>query len=193
MIIRESAYLINRPAVWVPDSHRRDAESPSQIPREDADSTCHLILRASASLRLCGKISTVRTISVKSHHREQLIDITSDVSELIAKEGNGVCVCFTQHTTCGMTINENADPDVQSDMLGFLARLIPQYEPNFRHFEHNSDAHIKSSLMGSSVTIPFENGKLLLGRWQGIYLCEFDGPREREIVVGLMVQSGSLS
>ena len=82
-----------------------------------------------------------------------------------------------------MTINENADPDVKSDMLGFLKRLIPQYEMNFRHFEHNSDAHIKSSLVGSSVTVPFENGKLGLGRWQGIYLCEFDGPRERMVII----------
>ena len=115
-----------------------------------------------------------------------MIDITSDVEKLIPKKGDGICVCFTQHTTCGVTVNENADPDVQSDMLGFLKRLIPQYEPNFKHFEHNSDAHIKSSLVGSSVTIPFENGKLMLGRWQGIYVCEFDGPRERKIVVQLM-------
>ena len=111
-----------------------------------------------------------------------MLEITSLVrSEL--PPGDGICVLFTQHTTCGLTINENADPDVKSDMLGFLARLIPQYEPNFRHFEHNSDAHIKSSLVGSSVTVPFENGKLLLGRWQGIYLCEFDGPRERKVLL----------
>lgn len=98
----------------------------------------------------------------------------------------GICVLFVQHTTCGLTINENADPDVKSDMLGFLNRLIPQYDDHFRHFEHNSDAHIKSSLVGSSVTVPFENGKLCLGRWQGIYLCEFDGPREREILINFL-------
>ncbi|MCW5956217.1 MAG: secondary thiamine-phosphate synthase enzyme YjbQ [Pyrinomonadaceae bacterium] len=96
---------------------------------------------------------------------------------------DGVCVLFVKHTTCGLTINENADPDVKTDMLGFFDRLIPQYDDHFRHFEHNSDAHIKSSLVGSSVTVPFENGKLCLGRWQGIYLCEFDGPREREILI----------
>jgi secondary thiamine-phosphate synthase enzyme len=124
----------------------------------------------------------MRTIAVKSKSREEMIDITSHVEKHLP-EGDGVCVLFTQHTTCGMTINENADPDVQSDMLGFLERLIPQYEPNFKHFEHNSDAHIKSSLVGSSVTVPFENGALLLGRWQGIYLCEFDGPRERKVIV----------
>ncbi len=125
----------------------------------------------------------IHTIEVSSSAREEMIDITRDIERLLSDAGQGVCVAFTQHTTCGMTVNENADPDVQSDMLGFLQRLIPQYEPNFRHFEHNSDAHIKSSLVGSSVTVPFENGKLLLGRWQGIYLCEFDGPRERKVVV----------
>ena len=122
----------------------------------------------------------METISVNSSKREQMIDITSRVAALLP-QGDGVLVCFTQHTTCGLTINENADPDVQSDMLGFLQRLIPQYEPNFRHFEHNSDAHIKSSLVGASATVPFEKGKLLLGRWQGVYLCEFDGPRERQV------------
>lgn len=128
----------------------------------------------------------MRTITVKSKHREEMIDITADVEKLVRDEKDGVCICFTRHTTCGMTINENADPDVQSDMLGFLNRLIPQYEPNFKHFEHNSDAHIKSSLVGSSVTVPFEKGKLLLGRWQGIYLCEFDGPRERKVIVKIL-------
>ncbi|PYS98323.1 MAG: hypothetical protein DMF63_16865 [Acidobacteria bacterium] len=125
----------------------------------------------------------MQTIKVSSSDREEMIDITSKIEKLIPEKGEGVCVCFTQHTTCGMTINENADPDVKSDMLGFLHRLIPQYEPNFKHFEHNSDAHIKSSIVGSSVTVPFENGKLLLGRWQGIYLCDFDGPRERKVTV----------
>ena len=122
------------------------------------------------------------SIAVRSQAREVMIDITSDVARHLP-DGDGVCVLFTQHTTCGLTINENADPDVKSDLLGFLRRLIPQYEPNFKHFEHNSDAHIKSSLVGSSVTVPFENGKLCLGRWQGIYLCEFDGPRERKVLL----------
>ena len=124
-------------------------------------------------------------IHVKSSKREEMIDITSKVADLVPG-GDGVCVLFVQHTTCGLTVNENADPDVQSDMLGFLRRLIPQYEPNFKHSEHNSDAHIKASLVGSSVTVPFENGKLCLGRWQGIYLCEFDGPRERKMMVKLV-------
>lgn len=131
------------------------------------------------------KIFPVQTIAVKSLEREEMIDVTAEIEKLLPK-GDGVCVLFTQHTTCGLTINENADPDVKSDMLGLLQRLIPQYEPSFKHFEHNSDAHIKSSLVGSSVTIPFENGKLLLGLWQAVYLCEFDGPRDRKIVVQLL-------
>ena len=114
-----------------------------------------------------------------------MIEITDEVAAAVRASGRseGICIVFTQHTTCGLTINENADPDVKSDMLGFLRRLIPQFDENFRHFEHNSDAHIKSTLVGSSVSVPFENEKLLLGRWQGIYLCEFDGPRQREAIL----------
>jgi secondary thiamine-phosphate synthase enzyme len=125
----------------------------------------------------------MHTISVSSLQREEMVDITAEAEKFVRDSGEGVLVLFTQHTTCGLTINENADPDVKSDMLGFLARLIPQYEPNFAHFEHNSDAHIKSSLVGSSVTVPFADGKLMLGRWQGIYLCEFDGPRTRRVLM----------
>ena len=127
----------------------------------------------------------MQTIKVKSNKREELIEITGEVAKYISENGEGICVLFTQHTTCGLTINENADPDVKSDMLLFLKNTIPQYYEGFRHFEHNSDAHIKSSLVGFSVTIPFENGKLLLGRWQRIYLCEFDGARERSVLMML--------
>jgi len=114
-----------------------------------------------------------------------MLDITAEVAGHIKRSdaSEGVCVVFSQHTTCGLTINENADPDVQADMLGFLRKLIPQYESEFRHFEHNSDAHIKTSIVGSSVTVPFSGSELLLGRWQGIYLCEFDGPRERKVLM----------
>lgn len=122
-------------------------------------------------------------IKVRSNQREEMIEITREVQKLLPETGEGICVLFTQHTTCGLTINENADPDFKHDMLLFLRELIPQYYKGFRHFEHNSDSHIKSSLMGSSVTIPFQNGKLLLGRWQGVYLCEFDGARERKILL----------
>lgn len=128
----------------------------------------------------------MKTIKVKSNQREELVEITGEVSQHLPASGEGICVLFTQHTTCGLTINENADPDVKSDMLLFLRKTIPQYFEGFRHFEHNSDAHLKSSLVGSSVTIPFENGKLLLGRWQGIYLCEFDGARERKVLIKII-------
>lgn len=133
-------------------------------------------------------MAKIEKLKVRSNAREEMIDITREVGDTLSKRSaeDGVCMLFTQHTTCGLTINENADPDVQADMLGFLRRLIPQYEANFKHFEHNSDAHIKSSLFGSSVAVPFEGGKLLLGRWQGIYLCEFDGPRERTVLVKLI-------
>jgi secondary thiamine-phosphate synthase enzyme len=127
----------------------------------------------------------MQKFSVNSKAREEMIDITGEVGSHVPGEGDGVVVVFVQHTTCGLTVNENADPDVQTDMLGFLQRLIPQYEPHFKHGEQNSDAHIKTSLVGSSVTVPFENGKLLLGRWQGIYLCEFDGPRERKVIMSV--------
>ncbi len=131
-------------------------------------------------------MSEKNILKINSEQREELIEITREVSELLPENGDGICVLFTQHTTCGLTINENADPDVRRDMLLFLKNTIPQYYEGFRHFEHNSDAHIKSSIVGSSVTVPFENGKLLLGRWQGIFLCEFDGARERKVLVKII-------
>ena len=127
----------------------------------------------------------MQTLKVKSAKREEMIEITREV-ETILRESEikeGICVLFTQHTTCALTINENADPNVKTDMIGFLRKLIPQDYADFRHAEENSDAHIKSSLVGSSVTIPFTDGQLVLGRWQGIYLCEFDGARERKVLV----------
>lgn len=129
----------------------------------------------------------MKTLTIRSKMREEMIEITSEVETVLEENSlqEGICVLFTQHTTCGLTINENADPDVKHDFLLFLKNTIPQYYENFRHAEENSDAHLKSSLMGSSVTIPFENGKLLLGRWQGIYLCEFDGARERTVLMML--------
>ena len=128
----------------------------------------------------------MQTIKVQSNEREQLIEITNEIAKHIPENGEGICVLFTQHTTCGLTINENADPDVKHDFLLFLKNTIPQYYEGFRHYEHNSDAHLKSSLVGSSVTIPFADGKLLLGRWQGIYLCEFDGARERRVLIKII-------
>jgi secondary thiamine-phosphate synthase enzyme len=127
-------------------------------------------------------------IKVRSSKREEMIDITREVEKVLADSGSadGVVVVFTQHTTTGLTINENADPDVQRDMLHALRTLIPQHGMGFRHGEENSDAHIKTTLVGTSVTIPFTDGKMQLGRWQGIYLCEFDGARERKVVVKII-------
>lgn len=125
----------------------------------------------------------MKEFHVSTNAREVLVDITSEVEKCIPENGSGVCTVFSKHTTCGITINENADPDVQHDILLYLREQIPQFYEGFRHFEHNSDAHIKTSFMGSSVSIPFERGKMCLGRWQGIYLCEFDGPKTRSVVV----------
>jgi secondary thiamine-phosphate synthase enzyme len=103
---------------------------------------------------------------------------------------DGLVHLYVQHTTAGLTVNENADPDVPRDMLLALRKLIPQHGMGFRHGEENSDAHIKASLLGSSVTIPIQNGKLQLGRWQGIFLCEFDGGRERQVVITVIRSEG---
>jgi secondary thiamine-phosphate synthase enzyme len=124
-------------------------------------------------------------IKVRSREREQLIEFTDEVRRRLQASGarEGVCVLYVQHTTAGLTINENADPDVPRDMLQHLRALIPQHGANFRHAEENSDAHIKTTLVGTSVTVPFHEGELLLGRWQGIFLCEFDGARERRVIM----------
>jgi secondary thiamine-phosphate synthase enzyme len=124
-------------------------------------------------------------LRVRSKQREEMIEITGEVQGRLEESGldEGICVLFSQHTTAGLTVNENADPDVQRDMLLALRTLIPQHGMGFRHGEENSDSHIKTSLVGPGVTVPFHKGKLLLGRWQGIFLCEFDGPRERKVVM----------
>jgi secondary thiamine-phosphate synthase enzyme len=126
-------------------------------------------------------------LRVRSHEREQLVEFTDKVRQRLKEVGasEGICVLYVQHTTAGLTVNENADPDVASDMLHALRTLIPQHGMNFRHGEENSDAHIKASLVGASVTVPFHQGELMLGRWQGIFLCEFDGPRERQVIMTL--------
>ena len=120
------------------------------------------------------------TISVPTAQREQLVDITRDVQDAVSQLGcsHGICHIHTAHTTAGITINENADPDVVRDILLSLDAIVHEL-PGFRHAEGNSTAHVKSTLTGNSVTVPVENGRLVLGTWQGIYFCEFDGPRSR--------------
>ena len=127
----------------------------------------------------------MHTLKIRSHRREELIEFTDEVQRNLSDSGvqEGVVVLYVQHTTAGLTVNENADADVPRDMLHALRTLIPQHGMGFRHGEENSDAHIKASLIGPTVTVPFTDGKLLLGRWQGIFLCEFDGGRERKVIM----------
>ncbi|MFO7849919.1 MAG: secondary thiamine-phosphate synthase enzyme YjbQ [Spirochaetia bacterium] len=118
--------------------------------------------------------------------KTELQDITSQVNGIIHKSGigDGMCTVYIPHTTCGVTLNENADPSVKADIRMELDKIVPSQD-GYKHMEGNSDAHIKASLMGQSVSIPVQGGDLMLGTWQGIYLCEFDGPRTRSIVVSL--------
>ena len=127
----------------------------------------------------------MHVLKVRSHQREEFVEFTDAVQRQLKESGarEGIVVLYVQHTTAGLTVNENADADVPRDMLHLLRTLIPQHGMGFRHGEENSDAHIKASLVGSSVTIPFKDGELLLGRWQGVFLCEFDGGRERKVIM----------
>ena len=127
----------------------------------------------------------MKILKVRSHHREELVEFTEQVERELQQSSakEGIVVLYVQHTTAGLTVNENADPDVPRDMLHAFRTLIPQHGMGFRHGEENSDAHIKATLVGSSVTVPFKDAKLLLGRWQGIFLCEFDGGRERQVIM----------
>lgn len=122
-----------------------------------------------------------KTIMIQTHSRSEILDITSEVYKAVeeSKQKEGFCHIFVPHTTTGITINENADPNVKVDILKELNKIIP-FEDDYHHLEGNSAAHIKSSLIGSSVMVIIENGQLKLGTWQGIFLCEFDGPRLRK-------------
>ncbi len=126
----------------------------------------------------------MKGLSVTTVRREEMVDITDRVREHVHKhlDGNasGALMLFCPHMTCGLTINEGADPDVVGDMTAFFSRLVPHAGP-YRHREGNSDAHIKASLMGSSLLVPVENGSVMLGTWQSIYLYEGDGPRTRKV------------
>lgn len=127
----------------------------------------------------------MHTFQVKTRERDQFVEITDEVAQAVARSQvrSGAVVVYVPHTTAGVTINENADPDVVHDMLLTLKRLIPKDLPGYRHAEGNSDSHVKASMMGSSCRVLIEDGKLVLGTWQGIYFCEFDGPRTRNVHV----------
>ena len=124
------------------------------------------------------------TLELKTSARDEMIDVTQLVRSATkrAQVDSGLALVFCPHTTAGVTLQENTDPNVRADMSAQLRHLVPQ-DPQFRHAEGNADAHIKSSLIGSSVTLMVDKGKLLLGPWQAIYFCEFDGPRSRKLLV----------
>ncbi len=123
-------------------------------------------------------------LEVRTSRREETIDVTDQIQRVVAADGlaEGTCTVYTPHTTCALTVNEGYDPDVQADFLTHLRELVPQ-QAGFQHVEGNSDAHIKSMLVGPSVTLPVSHGQVRLGRWQAIFMCEFDGPRQRQLWV----------
>jgi secondary thiamine-phosphate synthase enzyme len=125
---------------------------------------------------------------VKTARHAEFVEITGDVQCIVDKSGmqEGVCICFVPHTTAGITINENADPDVVADMIYALDKAVPWKDAHYQHGEGNTAAHVKSSMMGHSVHILVRGGKLQFGTWQGIYLCEFDGPRSRKVWVSVI-------
>lgn len=129
----------------------------------------------------------LKALNIKSRAKTEFIDITNDIQQIIKESGlkNGICYIYVPHTTAGITINEGADPSVKRDILTTINRLIP-FEDDYQHMEGNSAAHIKSSLVGVSLFVVIEEGKAILGTWQSIYFCEFDGPRHRRVIVRIM-------
>ncbi len=129
----------------------------------------------------------IEKLEIKTHKKVDLIDITSQIKKVIVKSGvqEGICIIFVPHTTAGVTINENADPDVIRDIIESINKIVP-FDATYKHSEGNSPAHIKSSLFSPDRTVIIENGALSLGIWQGIYFCEFDGPRNRKLFVKVL-------
>lgn len=129
----------------------------------------------------------IEVCTVRTRQRCELIDVTREVAAVVRSSGvgEGHAIVFVPHTTAAVTINENADPDVQHDLLLTLAELVPHGRRGYRHGEGNSDAHVKASLLGASETILVQDGRLVLGTWQGIYFAEFDGPRTRQMHVAV--------
>lgn len=134
----------------------------------------------------------LKTFSVSSSSRDELIDITSQIDTALAESGinDGICVVFIPHTTAAVTINEDADPAVKHDILKELDKIVPHNDA-YTHAEGNSAAHIKASMIGASETILVSEGRLVLGTWQSVYFCEFDGPRNRKMFVSIMASAGN--
>jgi secondary thiamine-phosphate synthase enzyme len=126
-------------------------------------------------------------IEIRTRAKEEFVDLTAEVGRVVAASGvaSGVCVVAVPHTTAGITVNENADPDVRADLLMTLRRIVPDTLP-YAHAEGNSPAHVKATLVGSSVSLIVEGGRLQLGTWQGIFFCEFDGPRPRKVWIQIV-------
>jgi len=129
----------------------------------------------------------LKELRISTDKRAGFTDITAEIRSVVGNSGvkDGLCIVFIPHTTAAVTINENADPDVQEDILDFLNDRIPE-RGSYRHAEGNSDAHIKSSLLGTSLNVIIKDASLVLGTWQGIYFCEFDGPRERKVWIDVI-------
>jgi secondary thiamine-phosphate synthase enzyme len=130
----------------------------------------------------------MKILRIRTRERSQLFEITKMVAEVVKQSGvrEGVLIAQSLHTTAALTINENADPDVVRDVVAKVGGLIPQQEAFYRHAEGNSDSHLKTSLFGPSLSVIISNGELVLGTWQGIYLCEWDGPRDRQVAVQIL-------
>lgn len=130
----------------------------------------------------------IQTRRIQTRQQSEIIEITDEIQEVVSAERlqDGMVIVFVPHTTAAVTINENADPDVKSDLIQKLASLIPRREAYYRHGEGNSDSHLKTSLTGNSATVLVERGKLVLGTWQGVQFCEFDGPRQRSYLIKLI-------
>jgi secondary thiamine-phosphate synthase enzyme len=126
----------------------------------------------------------VKALSIGTQRREEMVDVTEQVRQVVAEAGveAGLCLVFSPHTTCAVTVNEGWDPDVQADVLRHLRALVPR-DGGYAHSEGNSDSHIKTIAVGPSVLLPIDEGRVRLGRWQAVFLCEFDGPRRRELWV----------
>lgn len=134
----------------------------------------------------------MKLINVRTRSRCEMVEVTDEIARVIAGAGmrEGVVVIQSLHTTAALTVNENADPDVVHDVVAKVGELVPHQETYYRHGEGNSDSHLKTSLFGPSLTVIVSEGKLVLGTWQGIYLCEWDGPRERRLAVQLLKAEG---
>ena len=128
---------------------------------------------------------SIQKLKVETSQRNEMVDVTEGLFQVVRSQNitEGMLIVYVPHTTAAVTINENADPDVKSDLLAKLSALVPQREAYYQHAEGNSDSHLKAAMLGHTVTILVEGGSLVLGRWQGVYFCEFDGPREREMFV----------